>query len=77
MTNKELVEQSEKLATAWESLKVSIDNLSMAMTVTKYDSDWCKYFFKSEQSSNLESNLLNIASVMLEVSNDICPEDED
>lgn len=75
MTNSELMEQSEKLATAWESLKVSIDNLSMAMTVTKYDSDWCDYFFKSQQSSNLESNLLNIASVMLEVSNDICPED--
>lgn len=75
MTNSELMEQSEKLTTAWESLKVSIDNLSMAMTVAKYDSDWCDYFFKSRQSNNLESNLLNIASVMLEVSNDICPED--
>lgn len=73
MTNSELVEQAEKLATAWESLKVSIDNLSMAIAVAKYDSDWCDYFFKSEQSSNLESNLSNIASVMLEVSNDICP----
>lgn len=28
MTNSELVEQSEKLETAWESLKVSIPQLS-------------------------------------------------
>ncbi|MCJ2383717.1 hypothetical protein HZI70_06245 [Lactiplantibacillus plantarum] len=75
MTDKELMEQSKKLAVAWESLKVSIDDLSVTKALVNHDNGWCSYFFQSQQSSNLESNLLNIASVMLEVSNDICPED--
>lgn len=75
MTNKELFEQSEELTRAWESLKVSIDLLTMNNTVAQHDAEWPAYFFNSHQSSNLESNLLNISDVMLKVSNAICPEE--
>lgn len=77
MTDKELFQQSEKLAQAWESLKVSIDSLAMANTIKQYDSQWCHYFFESQQASNIENNLLNIANIMLSVSNVICPDDFD
>ncbi|MBS0977087.1 hypothetical protein [Levilactobacillus brevis] len=73
MTNEELLEQAEELTRAWESLKVSIDDLSMTIAIVKHDSYWCNYFFDSHQSSNLESNLANIADTMLKVSNAICP----
>lgn len=73
MTNEELLKQAEELTQAWESLKVSVDLLSMTNAIVKNDSYWCKYFFDSHQSSNLESNLANISDTMLKISNAICP----
>lgn len=75
MTNEELLEQAEELTRAWESLKVSIDLLAMDNTVAQHDVEWPAIFFNSHQSSNLESNLLNIADTMLKVSNAICPKE--
>ncbi|MCT3569074.1 hypothetical protein [Levilactobacillus brevis] len=75
MTNEELFEQAEELTRAWESLKVSIDLLSMDNTVAQHDAELPAYFFNSHQSSNLESNLANIADTMLKVSNAICPKE--
>ncbi|MBU7540208.1 hypothetical protein LL936_08875 [Levilactobacillus brevis] len=73
MTNEELFEQAEELTRAWESLKVSIDFLDAMNAITKKDASWDHYFFNSHQSSNLESNLLNIAKTMVKVSDAICP----
>ena len=73
MTNEELFEQAEELTRAWESLKVSIELLAMDNAVAQHDAEWSAYFFNSHQSSNLESNLANIADTMLKVSNAICP----
>ncbi|ARW50321.1 hypothetical protein [Levilactobacillus brevis] len=75
MTNEELFEQAEELTRAWESLKVSIDLLAMDNTVAQHDAEWPAIFFNSHQSSNLESNLSNIADTMLKVSNAICPKE--
>ncbi|WP_420326776.1 hypothetical protein [Levilactobacillus brevis] len=75
MTNEELLKQAEELTQAWESLKVSVDLLSMDNTVAQHDAEFPAYFFNSHQSSNLESNLANIADTMLKVSNAICPEE--
>ena len=65
MTNKELLEQSEKLAKAWESMKVSVDSLSMTIALTREDKAWGKYYFDSRLADNLEDNLLNISKTML------------
>lgn len=75
MTNEELFEQAEELTRAWESLKVSIDFLDAMNAIIKKDVCWANYFFDSHQSSNLESNLLNIAKTMVKVSNAICPKE--
>ncbi|MFC6181506.1 hypothetical protein [Lactiplantibacillus daowaiensis] len=75
MTNEELFEQAEELTRAWESLKVSIELLAMDNTLAQHDAEWPTYFFNSNQSSNLESNLSNIADTMLKVSNAICPKE--
>ena len=75
MTNEELFEQAEELTRAWESLKVSIDLLSMGNAAAQHDAERPALFFNSNQSSNLESNLANIADTMLKVSNAICPKE--
>lgn len=75
MTDEELLKQAEELTRAWESLKVSIDLLSMGNTVAQYDAEFPAIFFNSHQSSNLEINLTNIADTMLKVSNAICPKE--
>ena len=75
MTNEELFEQAEELTRAWESLKVSIDDLSMTNAIAQHDADFPAIFFNSHQYSNLESNLLNIAKTMVKVSDAICPEE--
>lgn len=76
MDEKELLKQSETLTEAWESLKVSIDFLDAMNAITKKDVSWAHYFFNSHQSSNLESNLSNIAKTMVKVSDAICPEED-
>lgn len=76
LDEKELLKQAETLTEAWESLKVSIDFLDAMNAITKKDGDWCHYFFNSHQSSNLESNLLNIAKIMVKVSDAIYPEED-
>ena len=75
MTNEELLKQSEELAQAWESLKVSVDSLSMIIALTRDDKAWGEYYFNSRLADNLEDNLLNISKTMLAVSNAICPEE--
>ena len=75
MTNEELLKQSEELAQAWESLKVSVDSLSMIIALTRDDKAWGEYYFDSRLADNLEDNLLNISKTMLKVSNSICPEE--
>ncbi|WP_076635042.1 hypothetical protein [Lactiplantibacillus plantarum] len=77
MTDKELFQQAKKLEVAWNSLKVSINALSVASVIVNYDDEWSSYFFQSQEASDLEDNLLNIANVMLKVSNVICPNDFD
>jgi len=75
MTNEELFEQAEELTRAWESLKVSIDSLSMIIALTRDDKAWENYYFESRLADNLEDNLLSISKTMLQVSNTICPEE--
>lgn len=75
MTNEELLKQSETLAKAWESMKVSVDSLSMIIALTRDDKAWGNYYFESHLADNLEDNLLNISKTMLKVSNTICPEE--
>lgn len=75
MTNEELLKQSETLAKAWESMKVSVDSLSMIIALTRDDKAWGKYYFESHLADNLEDNLLNISKTMFAVSNAICPEE--
>lgn len=75
MTNEELLKQSEELAQAWESLKVSVDSLSMIIALTRDDKAWGEYYFDSRLADNLEDNLLNISKTMLAVSNAICPKE--
>lgn len=76
MDEKELLKQSETLTEAWESMKVSIDSLSMIIALTRDDKDWENYYFESRLADNLEDNLLNISKTMLSVSNAICPEED-
>lgn len=71
MDEKELLKQSETLAKAWESMKVSVDSLSMIIALTRDDKSWGNYYFESRLADNLEDNLLNISETMLSVSNAI------
>lgn len=73
MTNEELLKQSETLAKAWESMKVSVDSLSLIIALTRDDKAWGKYYFESRLADNLEDNLLSISKTMFAVSNAICP----
>lgn len=75
MTNEELLKQSETLAKAWESMKVSVDSLSLIIALTRDDKAWENYYFESRLADNLEDNLLSISKTMFAVSNAICPEE--
>jgi len=76
MDEKELLKQSESLAKAGESMKVSIDSLSLIIALARDDKGWGNYYFESRLADNLEDNLLNISETMFAVSNAICPEED-
>lgn len=76
MDEKELLKQSETLTEAWESMKVSIDSLSMIIALTRENKAWGNYYFGSRLADNLEASLLNISETMLAVSDAICPEED-
>lgn len=76
MDEKELLKQSETLAKAWESMKVSVDSLSLIITLARDDKGWGNYYFESRLADNLEDNLLNISETMFAVSNAIFPEED-
>ena len=76
MNEKELLKQSETLAKAWESMKVSVDSLSMIIALTREDKGWGNYYFESRLADSLQDNLLNISETMFAVSSAICPEED-
>ena len=73
LDEKELLKQAETLTEAWESMKVSIDSLSMIIALTRENKAWGNYYFESRLADNLEDNLSNISETMLAVSSAICP----
>lgn len=75
MTNKELVEQAEKLSTARDNLKMAIDYLDMVSASVNQGNVWAgQLFFKDNRAGNVVENMQNVADSILAVSNDICPE---
>lgn len=76
LDEKELLKQAETLTEAWESMKVSIDSLSMIIALTRENKAWGNYYFGSRLADNLEASLLNISETMLAVSDAICPEED-
>ncbi|SPE04696.1 hypothetical protein LAP8965_00161 [Lactiplantibacillus plantarum] len=76
MTNKELVEQAEKLATAHDNLKMAINYLDMVSASVNQGNVWAgQLFFTGHRAGNFVENMQNVADSILAVSNDICPED--
>ncbi|MCG0676898.1 hypothetical protein IMAU80009_01556 [Lactiplantibacillus plantarum] len=76
MTNSELMEQAEKLATARDNLQMAIDYLDMVSASVNSGDTWAgKLFFSNHRAGNVVENMQNVADSIMAVSNDICPED--
>lgn len=76
MTNKELMEQAEKLATARDNLQMAIDYLDMVSASVNSGDTWAgQLFFSNHRAGNVVENMQNVADSIMAVSNDICPED--
>lgn len=76
MTNSELMEQAEKLATARDNLQMAIDYLDMVSASVNSGDTWAgKLFFSNHRAGNVVENMQNVADSIMAVSNEICPED--
>lgn len=76
MTNSELMEQAEKLATARDNLQMAIDYLDMVSASVNSGDTWAgQLFFSDHRAGNVVENMQNVADSIMAVSNDIFPED--
>lgn len=76
MTNSELMEQAEKLATARDNLQMAIDYLDMVSASVNRGDTWAgQLFFSNHRAGNVVENMQKVADSIIAVSNAICPED--